>query len=210
MLSPVEDGLWTSILAGGAEEKMQAAKQIADLKKNAPEVAQSLIRQLPPEEVQQIDIISGIAELPLPPERIDGIARERIEKLPDVETMPSIIGEDDTPEIFHTIDRSSMVWDNGKWRPETEADRQARKPQPMPDLIPGVWENGEWRPFTPDEMPEGGLVELMKSAAVNRSATADAGTGSVGGDEIDGLGGCAESGGGGAAVPDAPAGGGNN
>lgn len=70
MTKPVTDGLRAAILAGGAAEKVAAGKQIASLKKTSPEVAQILIGRLPPEEAQQITIIAGIAELPLPAERI--------------------------------------------------------------------------------------------------------------------------------------------
>jgi hypothetical protein len=68
----VTDGLRAAILAGDPAEKVAAGKQIAKLKKTAPEVAETLIGKLPPEEAQQITIIAGISELPLPPERIDG------------------------------------------------------------------------------------------------------------------------------------------
>jgi hypothetical protein len=62
------------------------------------------------------------ARLPLPPERIDGIAQERIEKLPEVETKPFIIGEDDGDlQMGPGVHRPGMVWENGKWRPETES-----------------------------------------------------------------------------------------
>jgi len=74
---PVTDGLWAAILAGGAAEKVAVGKQIALLQRSAPEVAVFLIGKLPRSAAQQITtIIAGIAELPLPPERIDELASE--------------------------------------------------------------------------------------------------------------------------------------
>jgi len=63
--TPVTDGLRPAILVGDPAEKVEAGKQIAKLKKTAPDVAEILINRLPPEEAQQITIIAGIAELPL-------------------------------------------------------------------------------------------------------------------------------------------------
>jgi hypothetical protein len=61
MPTPVTDGLRATILAGGAAEKVAAGKQIAKLKKTAPEVAEILIGKLPRSEAQQITIIANKA-----------------------------------------------------------------------------------------------------------------------------------------------------
>ena len=134
--TPVTNGLRATILAGGAAEKVAAGKQLAGLQRDAPEVAGALINRLPPEEAQQINIIAGIAELPLPPERIDGIARERIEKLPEVTNMPFVIGEDEfAPDPHPAMNFPGMVWENGVWRPETAAEREARVKSMKPVLM---------------------------------------------------------------------------
>lgn len=175
----VTDGLRAMILAGGAAEKVAAGKQIANLQKTSPEVAEILIGRLSPEEAQQITIIAGIAELPLPPERIDAIAQERIEKLPEVEAKPFIIGEDEfAPDPRPAVVKFGQVWESGAWRPETEAERKARIESMKP---------------------------MLMNAAVNASDPASAGDDAGIGDENDGLGGSAVADGGGAAQPDAPA-----
>jgi hypothetical protein len=69
--SPVVDNLRASILAGDPAAKVAVGKQLAELQQTSPEVAQNLIKRLPPEEALQIGIYADIAELPLPPERID-------------------------------------------------------------------------------------------------------------------------------------------